>query len=371
MEIGIGLIGAGCMGKLHAVALNAAAAVFNTKLRARLEMICTTTEDGAQEKAEQFGFARSTSDWSILVNDPRVEAIVIASPQTTHRKIALEAFKLGKPVLCEKPLGASLSDANEMAHAAEASGQVNLVGFNYIRTPATQLAHHLIKEGVIGDITFFRGEHTEDFFANPETPATWRSSGDANGTMGDLAPHLINCAHVLVGPIKSVCAQIETVFKTRPSECAPNIVEQVTNDDVAQFMCTFESGVTGHLLFSRVALGKKMGIIYEITGTKGALRFDQEDQNALWLYKIEDRPEQSGFRKILTNPTHPDYAAFCHGPGHGTGYQDQLIIEARDFLEAIATGTTNWPTFKDGLEVAKVVDAARRSHKSGSWVEVN
>lgn len=188
MEIGIGLIGAGYMGKLHAVALNAAAAVFNTKLRTRLEMICTTTEAGAQEKAEQFGFARSTSDWSILVNDPRVEAIVIASPQTTHRKIALEAFKLGKPVLCEKPLGASLSDANEMAHAAEASGQVNLVGFNYIRTPATQLAHHLIKEGVIGDITFFRGEHTEDFFANPETPATWRSSGDANGTMGDLAP---------------------------------------------------------------------------------------------------------------------------------------------------------------------------------------
>ncbi|MES0872252.1 Gfo/Idh/MocA family protein [Pseudovibrio sp. SCP19] len=371
MEIGIGLIGGGYMGKLHAVALNTAGAVFDTKLRTRLEMICTTTEDGAEDKARQFGFARATADWRTLVNDPHVEAIVIASPQTTHREIALEAFRLGKPVLCEKPLGASLSDATAMAQAAEESGQINMVGFNYIRTPATQLALKLIKDGIIGDITFFRGEHTEDFFADPNAPATWRSSGDANGTMGDLSPHMINCAHVLVGAIKSVNAQIETVFKSRPSQCAPNIVEQVTNDDVAQFMCTFENGVTGHLLFSRVALGKKMGIIYEITGTKGALRFDQEDQNALWLYRMKDGPEQSGFRKILTNPHHPDYAAFCLGPGHGTGYQDQLIIEARDFLEAIATGETKWPTFKDGLEVSKVVDAARRSHQSGSWVDVN
>ncbi len=46
----------------------------------------------------------------------------------------------------------------------------------------------------------------------------------------------------------------------------------------------------GHLMFSRVAQGRKMGYAYEITGTKGAIRFDQEDQNALWLYKADDPP---------------------------------------------------------------------------------
>lgn len=222
MEIGIGLIGARYMGKLHAVALNAVAAVFNTPLRPRLEMICTTTEDGAEAKAAQFGFARSTSNWSQLVSDPRVEAVVIASPQTTHREIALKALELGKPVLCEKPLGASLSDATAMTNAAEASGQVNLMGFNYIRTPVTQLAHQLIKQGEIGEVTFFRGEHTEDFLADPDTPASWRTSAETKGTMGDLSPHLINLAHVLVGPIKRLSAQIETIFKTRPSEHGSN-----------------------------------------------------------------------------------------------------------------------------------------------------
>jgi predicted dehydrogenase len=369
-EIGIGLIGGGYMGKLHAVAMQAAPGVFNTALRPRLEMICTTTEEGAAAKAQQFGFARATSDWKMLVSDSKVEAIVIASPQTTHREIALEAFRLGKPVLCEKPLGASLADATAMAQAAKESAQVNLIGFNYIRTPATQLARELIAEGAIGDVTFFRGEHTEDFFADPDQPASWRSFGDANGTLGDLSPHMINCAQFLLGPITELNAQIETVYKNRPSQDGSGQMVEVSNDDVAQFMCRFDGGIAGHLMFSRVATGRKMGLIYEITGTKGAIRFNQEDQNSLWLYQSKDGERLAGFRQILAGPAHPDYKAFCLGPGHGTGYQDQLIMEARDFLEAIETGNTNWPTFADGLAVSRVVDAAKQSAQSGTWIKI-
>ena len=103
------------------------------------------------------------------------------------------------------------------------------------------------------------------------------------------------------------------------------------------------------------------------TGT-GAIRFDQEDQNALWLYKSEGPEATRGFRKILTGPDHPDYLPFCQGPGHGTGYQDQIIIEARDFLTAIETGKPVWPTFRDGLAVMQVIDAAHRSHASKQWI---
>ncbi len=71
---------------------------------------------------------------------------------------------------CEKPLGASLEDSAAMVAAAEASGVTNMVGFNYIRTPASQYARAMIEAGEIGDITWFRGEHTEDFYADPQTP---------------------------------------------------------------------------------------------------------------------------------------------------------------------------------------------------------
>jgi predicted dehydrogenase len=367
-EIGIGVVGGGYMGKAHSVAMSAVGAVFGTGLRPRLEMICATSPESATRYAQAYGFARSTADWRDLVSDPAVEAIVIASPQATHRAIAELAFSARKPVFCEKPLGASLEDAVAMTAAAEASGVVNMVGFNYIRTPASQFARRLIAEGTLGRITWFRGEHTEDFDADPTSPATWRNFGAANGTMGDLAPHMVNAALALIGPIARLSADIATVYKERPGpEGAP---VAVTNDDIGQFMCRFGNGAIGHLSFSRVSTGRKMGYAYEVTGTMGAVRFDQEDQNALWLYLASDPPGQRGFRKILTGPEHPDYLPFCQGPGHGTGYQDQIIIEARDFLRAIETGTPLWPTFRDGLAVSRVIAAAHQSHASGQWVDL-
>lgn len=362
-EIGIGILGGGYMGKAHSVAMASVGAVFNTALRPRLEVICASSPESAERYRAAFGFARATHDWRELVADPKVEAIVIATPQSMHRDIAEAAFALGKPVLCEKPMGADLADAEAMVSAAEATGTPNMVAYNYIRTPASQYARTLIADGVIGDVTAFRGEHTEDFMADPKAPATWRTTGMANGTMGDLAPHMINAALALVGPIQSLIAEVETVHKTRPGG-------DVTNDDHAQMMCRFENGVMGQMFFSRVATGRKMGYAYEVSGTKGAIKFDQEDQNAIHLYLMSDDPAQQGFRKILTGPAHPDYEPFCLGPGHGTGYQDQIIIEARDFLHAIQTGDPVWPTFRDGLDVARVVHTALASAQSRRWHDV-
>ncbi|WP_298914388.1 Gfo/Idh/MocA family oxidoreductase [uncultured Roseobacter sp.] len=363
-EIGIGILGGGYMGKAHSVAMSAVGAVFDAKLRPRLEMICASTPESAEKYRKAYGFARATDDWRVLVNDAGVEAIVIATPQDLHREIAEAAFALGKPVLCEKPLGASLADSRAMVAAAERAGVPNMVGFNYIRTPASQFARQLIAQGEIGDITWFRGEHTEDFYADPESPVSWRTQGDANGTMGDLAPHMINAALALLGPIEKLIAEVETVHSARPGGT-------VTNDDHAQMMCRFANGAMGQMYFSRIATGRKMGYAYEITGTKGAIRFDQEDQNALWLYKMDGDDATRGFAKILTGPAHPDYEPFCQGPGHGTGYQDQIIIEARDFLRAIETGQNIWPAFEDGMEVNRVIAAAMASSRDKNWKDIS
>ncbi|WP_421702612.1 Gfo/Idh/MocA family protein [Aliiroseovarius sp.] len=363
-EIGIGILGGGYMGKAHAVAMSSVGAVFDTALRPRLEMVCASSPDSAERYRHAYGFARATDEWQALVNDPRVEAVVIATPQEFHRQIAEAAFALGKSVFCEKPLGASLDDSAAMVAAAEASGVANMVGFNYIRTPASQYARALIAAGEIGEITWFRGEHTEDFYADPQAPATWRTTGMANGTMGDLAPHMVNAALALMGPISRVMAEVETVHKTRPGGA-------VTNDDHAQMMVRFENGAMGSMYFSRIATGRKMGYAYEITGTKGAIRFDQEDQNALWLYRMDGPEATRGFTKILTGPAHPDYEPFCQGPGHGTGYQDQIIIEARDFLRAIETGEAVWPTFRDGHEVNRVIAAGLASANEETWKNIN
>ncbi|MEM9631181.1 MAG: Gfo/Idh/MocA family oxidoreductase [Pseudomonadota bacterium] len=367
-KLGIGIVGGGYMGKVHAVAMQSVGAVFNTNLRPVLEMICTTSEEGAVRKAAEFGFARSTANWRELVTDPKVEAVIIASPQHTHVEIATAAFELGKPVFCEKPLGRNLEDSRAMVAAAKISNCINMVGFNYIRTPASQLAREIIESGEIGEVTYLRGEHTEDFFADPNLPGTWRAQGRSNGNMGDLAPHIINASQALAGPMERVLAEIDTVVKERPSDKG---MVPVTNDDQAQLMCRFTSGALGSLYISRTAFGRKMGYAYEIYGTNGSIRFDQEDQNALWLFEGNQNPAREGFKKILTGPHHPDYVNFCLGPGHGTGYQEQITTEARDFLKAIETETNIWPTFEDGLYVNQVVEASWQSNESKSWINLD
>lgn len=362
-EIGIGLIGGGYMGKAHAVAMASVGTVFDTALRPRLEMIAASSDVSADRYRVAFGFARSSGDWRSVIADPKVEAVVIASPQTTHRAIAEAAFSAGKSVFCEKPLGASLEDAEAMVAAADASGLPNMVGFNYVRTPATQYVRKLLEGGAIGEVTWFRGEHTEDFLADPDAPATWRTTGRANGCMGDLSPHMINCALALMGPIAEVSASIKTVHTSRGGVV-------VSNDDHGQMMVRFSCGAMGHLYFSRTATGRKMGYAYEIHGTKGSIRFDQEDQNAVHLYRADGPQAMRGFTKILTGPEHPDYLPFCQGPGHGTGYQDQILIEARDFLRAIETGQPVWPTFREGLAVSRVIDTAFNAAETGGWVSI-
>ena len=62
--------------------------------------------------------------------------------------------------------------------------------------------------------------------------------------------------------------------------------------------------------------------------------------------------------------------AGSQGPGHGTGFQDQIIIEARDFLRAIETNTPVWPTFQDGMDVNQIIAAAMASSRNRAWVDV-
>ncbi|MEO0497021.1 MAG: Gfo/Idh/MocA family oxidoreductase [Pseudomonadota bacterium] len=368
-QIGIGIIGGGYMGKAHATAFAAVGVAFETKLKPRLVSVAASSLSSAERYRSAFGYERAAENWQAVVNDPDVGAVVVASPQDTHREIAEAALAAGKHVLCEKPLGATLAECETMVAIAKSKPDlVTLIGFNYMRTPVSQHAIHMVHSGRLGDIVSFRIDHSEDFLADPDAPANWRTESMEAGTMGDLAPHPVNCALSFMGPVDEVMAVVETVHSERPGP--DGTLTPVTNDDQVNMILKFANGVTGTLHTSRVSTGTKMGLRYEIVGTKGALRFDQEEQNQLHFYSADDAPEERGFRRILSGPQHPDYLMFNQGEGHGTGYVDQIIMQAAAFLKAIETGDTARPNFEDGLAVARVCDAALRSSKTRSWQTV-
>jgi predicted dehydrogenase len=382
---GIGLIGTGFMGQAHALAFREAPVVFPDGPGTRLEMVADLDPAAAARTAERFGFSRSTGDWRSLVADPRIDVVAIATPNFLHKEMTLAALRAGKAVYCEKPMAPTLDDAREMAAAADEVGMPGLVGYNYLRSPAVALAARLVEEGVIGTVTFFRGLAEEDYMADAGTPFSWRCRRDiaGSGALGDLGSHAIGLALRLAGPVERVVADLDTVVPARPAPPEGELRERrdgtggmasgppraVENEDIAQCLLRFASGVCGQITASRVAWGRKNRLAFEVHGTRGSIAFDQERMNELALFTAgSGRAEHNGFRTILTGPGHPPYGAFLPAAGHGLGYNHLKTVEVAHLLAGLAGTAEFFPTFRDALEVEKVLSAVLRSAAQGRWV---
>jgi predicted dehydrogenase len=355
--LGIALIGTGFMGKCHALAWRNVAAVFGGPHH-RLEVLSDVTQEAADSFAQQFGFQRATAQWQEAIADPAVDVVSITAPNGLHRPMAEAALLAGKHVWLEKPMALTLEDAEAMAAlAADHPGQVTMLGYNYLRSPAFQAARKMIGNGEIGKPLAFRGVYDEDYSADPDLPWSWRMTheGGGLGALGDLGCHLVSQMIALMGPVTEVVAQTQIAVPFRPSESGPKPVE---NEDSAIALLRFASGAHGSFATSRVARGRKCRLQWEVHGSEGTIVFDQENMNELWIH----RAGEAGFVRHLTGPEQPDFAAFCPAPGHNFGFNEQKIIEARDLLVAIAGPPNKGPDFAQGLEIERVIHAMAKSN---------
>ncbi len=383
-EIRIGLIGTGGMGRAHAMAFKNVPLVFgNQPGRPVLEIVADIDGHAVEKWANEFGFARWTTNWQEVVEDPSVDVVDITTPNALHAQMAIAAAEAGKHIYCEKPLATTSADAARIVAAVERSGAISIVGFNYLKNPAQAFAKQLIQAGDLGDITLFRGTFDQDFLANPDVPFSWRLDRSLAGTgaLGDLGSHTIAFALFFVGAIVEVCGLSATTIKERvlpgrgsgyaataQSGAEKRIVE---NEDIMEFVLRFGNGAVGTIGTSRVGLGRKLGLTYEIHGTKGSLYYTQERMNEIQLYRDTDPEREKGFKTVYIGPEHPGYRAFFGLAGIGLGYNDQKIIEARDLITAIALGQPAHPDVRFAYNVNKIIDAVDLSCQEHRWVQVS
>lgn len=356
-SLGVALIGTGFMGKCHAMAWHNVSTVFGGA-RPRLETLCDVTDEAAQDFAAQFGFAQGSADWRAAVTNPAVDVVSITTPNGMHRMMAEAALEAGKHVWLEKPMALTLEDARAMAELADACpGQVTMLGYNYLRSPAFQAARAMIKAGEIGQPLAFRGVYDEDYSADPDLAWSWRMThqGGGLGALGDLGCHLVSQMISLMGPVAEVTAMTQIAVPQRPSPDGPKSVE---NEDSAMALLRFSSGAQGSFATSRVARGRKCRLQWEIHGSEGTLVFDQENMNELWVHKVGD----AGFTRHLSGPAQPDFEAFCPAPGHNFGFNEQKVVEARDLLAAIAGAPNIGPDFARGFEIETIIHAMATSN---------
>jgi len=372
-EIGVGVIGTAFMGKAHSIAYAAAGTAFGGGLRPRLEMLCDINLGRARVKQVEMGFARSTTDYMDVINDPKVELISICVPNAAHKDIAVAALNAGKHVWCEKPMATNMTEAEEMLIAARASDCQTILGYNYTQNPLVQSARQLIEEGAIGRVIGFHGIYDVDNEADSARPHSWRMSRklSGSGANADIMCHLVSIAHFMTGSeISRLVGDYDTVHNQRDDPKNPGQTLAVDNDDVCTALAQFANGIKGTLRVSRVAWGRKCGLHWEVHGSEGMICHDQERLNEIKLYSRDKDPRQQGFKTILSGPYHQPYEAFLPNAGHTLGFIDVKVCELNSLLVAITTGKPAWPNFEDGIRIEKVIDAIDRSALSGQWLDV-
>ncbi len=146
----VGVIGTGGMGGRHARNL-----VLRTP-GAQVVGIMDVDEARAMDVAEACGGARVFTDADKLIGDPSVNALVIASPDHTHARLATACINAGKPVLCEKPLATSVADAEDVVKAEVAAGK-RLVQLGFMREydPSHRQIHNAVLSGRLGKPLYF------------------------------------------------------------------------------------------------------------------------------------------------------------------------------------------------------------------------
>lgn len=368
----IGLVGYGFMGRAHSNAYKRVNDFFPLQLRPVLQAVCGRSREKAEAFAANWGYCSTETDWRALLERRDIDVVDIASPNGTHAEIAIAAASAGKTVLCEKPLGRSLAEAQRMVEAVEQAGVSNMVWYNYRRVPAVTLAKQLIDENRLGRIFHYRAKFLQDWTISPDLPqggaALWRLDAEASGSgvTGDLLAHCIDTAIWLNGPIRQVTAMTETFIKERRHQGTGD-VQPVHIDDASAFLARFENGSNGTFEATRYARGHKAQYTFEVNGEKASLAWDLHDLHRLQFFEHGSEGRLRGWRTIhITDGDHP-YMSQWWVPGLQIGYEHTFVHQVADFLKSRSEGPSASPTFQEALATERVTDAVLKSAASGNW----
>ncbi len=383
--LGIGVIGMGWMGQVHARSYSLARQRFpDSDVAARLVICSDSVAARAESARELLGFESATTRWQDVVAQPDVDIVNIATPNNLHLEIVEAAAAAGKHIFCEKPVGRKPEETAQIERLAREAGVLSFVGFNYRWAPLALHAKQLIDAGDLGELTHYRGRFFSMYGSDPLGLLSWRFDRRiaGYGALGDIMAHVSDMALYLCGGIRRLVSNSHTFIPERPlpipgkgthySRGAPEDPHgAVSNEDYVGALVEFANGARGTLEASRAIFGPKNQMAFEVNGTKGALSWDFERMNELQLYLPGEDGRHDGFMRVVGGDRYPFHGNFNPGEGSGIGYEDMKVIEAHQFLKAVAAGRQAKPGLAEALAAADAHAAMIRSWESGGWEEVN
>ncbi len=309
--------------------------VRNIMERTEMRLIALCERD--QQRADVFrarypGVAVVDTLESALI-DPRVDAVMIATPPRTHYGLALQALQAGKHVLVEKPLTTAVEHAVELIDLAAERDLVLMPGHTFLYSPPVMKVHELLNSGVLGTPYFVTSTRMNLGIYQPD------------GVVCDLAPHDLSILLYWLGqPVVQVSATGRSMFDGDVP-------------DAAFLNLTFACGTVANIQVSWLAPRKMREMV--IVGSRQMVRYaDMDGDEAIRVYDrgmdVEHPAPESFGEHRLTYRTGDMVAPRIDAA-------EPLGLELQDFSRAILTGTEPRSNARLGLEIVKVLEAAKLS----------
>ena len=372
----VGLLGFGMIGKVHAYGyLNLPLFYQPPPLQARITHVCTSRRETAEAGRALLGADQAVTDFRAVTEDPAVDIIHICTPNDRHKEALLSAMKHQKHIYCDKPLAATLAEAQEIEAALSAYRGTAQMTFHLRFYPATIRAKQLMEEGFLGQVLQFRACYLHAGSADPQAPLKWKlSAAHGGGVIADLASHVFDLVHHLLGDYAALSALSHMAYPERPGADDPSQRVRVDAEDSVLLLARMKSGAVGTIEATKLATGVEDEIRLEIHGSQGALRFNSMDPHHLEAYdrRTADRPSGGarGWTRIDSGQRYPAPAAAFPGPKFAIGWLRGHVGCLANFLQALADGKRADPGLEQGIYIQRIMDGAYRSAKEQRWVEV-
>jgi predicted dehydrogenase len=379
-EIGAAVVGAGFIGPVHVEALR--------RLGVQVGGILGCDDAESQSACRNLGLPKAYRSLDEVLADPGVQAVHLAVPNVLHYPFAKRALAAGKHVLCEKPLAMTPQESGELVELAKGRPLAAGVCYNIRFYPLNLESRQRVRSGSLGKVFSVNGSYVQDWLLY-ETDYNWRVLAEQGGELravADIGTHWIDLVTSITGlEVEAVLADLATVHpvRRRPKGEVETFTGKlarqdqtepvtVTTEDYGCILFRFRGGARGSLWVSQVTAGRKNCLRYEIAGSGGALAWNSESPNELWIGHRE-RPNESLVRDpALVGDLARGYINYPGG--HNEGFPDAFKQCFRAFYQYIAggdfTAAPPFPTFAEGHREVVLCEAILRSHRQQCWIEV-
>jgi predicted dehydrogenase len=372
----VGILGFGFIGKVHAYGYRNLSLFYDPiPLKATVSHICTRRLETAEKAKAMLDADAAVTDYREITENPEIDIVHICTPNYLHREALLSAMRHQKHLYCDKPLTATVAEAEEIEAALPSYRGIAQMTFQYRFYPSTMRAKQLMESGSLGQLLGFRVAYLHGGNADPRSPAKWKlTSAAGGGVIADLGSHVLDIVDWLIGPLRSVTAATQIAYPTRPSldDSAKDI--SVDAEDSVVVLARTASGAMGTLEATKIATGSEDELRFEIHGSRGALRFNGMDPHHLEWYDVgaSDRPlgGSRGWTRIDVGQRYPSPASGFPTAKAPIGWLRSHAACLANFLQAIAENRPADPDLRQGVRVQRLMDCTCRSADQGCWMDV-